>query len=219
MNLGLKSVHSKNQRVEILRAIEAGEAAVHLDDFLFNAVRDLDGDVIRDLDGDPVYENGAIRDNPLTPTRVFQTVAELLAYDAKRIDAAITLNWESGDGNMQEWQMIADPSLAENGTDILESDDGYGFYRTFSTRGPDADDNFATLKDLAALNINSRYTHSQGSPSAVWTVNHNLGFRPRVAVEDLFGQAMLVDAQNVGNGFSTIELRFGSPTTGLAYLG
>lgn len=64
-----------------------------------------------------------------------------------------------------------------------------------------------------------RYTHSQGSPSAVWTVNHNLGFRPRVAVEDLAGQSVLADIQNVGNGFATLEIRFGSPMPGIAYLG
>lgn len=65
----------------------------------------------------------------------------------------------------------------------------------------------------------SRYTHSQGSPSAVWTVNHNLGFRPLVAVEDLSGQSVLADIRNVGNGFSAVEIHLGAPMAGLAFLG
>lgn len=64
----------------------------------------------------------------------------------------------------------------------------------------------------------AQFTHSQGTPQATWTVNHNLGFRPQVVVEDLSGQTMLADVQNVGNGFAALEIRFGSPTAGLAYL-
>lgn len=64
-----------------------------------------------------------------------------------------------------------------------------------------------------------RYAHAQATPSATWVVNHNLGFRPRVAIEDLAGQALLADIQNVGNGFATLEIRFGSPVAGMAYLG
>ena len=214
MNLGIKSVHSRNYRAEILQAIEAGETAVHYDDFLFNAVRDLDGDVIRDLDDDPVYENEAIRDNPLTPTRIFQTVAELLAYPGKLIDTAITLNWEAGDGNMQEWKMVADPHLVET-DDTLESDDGYGFYRTFTTRGPDSDDNFVTFKDLAASQMVQRYTHYQGSPSAVWVCNHNLGRVVNVVIETI--DRGRIAASVTTQDLNTVIITFAFARSGTAY--
>lgn len=57
----------------------------------------------------------------------------------------------------------------------------------------------------------SAYTHSQGLPSTVWTINHNLGRRPSVNVEDSAGSIMEgavdhIDDNNLvitfNNGFS-----------------
>ena len=63
----------------------------------------------------------------------------------------------------------------------------------------------------------SRLTFSQASPAATWVVVHNLGFRPRVAVDNLAGQAIMGDV--IATGINSIEIRFGAPVAGVAYLG
>lgn len=181
-----------------------------------NAILDLDGSVVRDDDDDPVYENDAVRDNPIAATRFFVTVDEMLRADAKKIDTAITLNWFPNDGNMQSWQMVADPKLVENGRDKLLSYDRWGIYRTFSTRGPDADDAFVTFKDLAESQARGRYVHHQGWPSSTWVIVHNLGRVAHVAIEN-------ADSHRVHASVSTIDLnttviRFAAPRSGSAYL-
>lgn len=189
-------------------------------DWYYNAVRDLDGEVVYDLDGDPVYEDGVVRDNPITPTRFFESVAEMLAYPAKEVDTAVTMNWfvdqaGNGDGNMQAWQMIADPSLTPS-RDTLLSYDGYGFYRTFTTRGEDADDNFVTFKDLANAQSFARYTHFQGAPAAIWTVVHNLGRAAHVDIENVDGRRIYASIRTLNP--NTTEIRFAAARSGTAYL-
>lgn len=181
-----------------------------------NASTDEDGEIIHDEDGETVYENDGVFDNPLLPTAVFNTVAEMLAWPGDEIDTAVTLNWFESDGNMQAWQMVAAPDLADNGRDLLESDDGHGVYRTFSTRGPDADDNFVTFKDLGAIQAVGRYTHVQGVPAAVWTITHNLGRVASVIIEN--GDGTRVAAATRTINLNTTEIRFAAARSGTAYL-
>lgn len=63
----------------------------------------------------------------------------------------------------------------------------------------------------------NRFTFSQAVPLVTWVVVHNLGFRPRVAVDNLAGQAIMGDV--VATGINSIEIRFGAPVAGVAYLG
>lgn len=64
-----------------------------------------------------------------------------------------------------------------------------------------------------------RFTFSQSLPLATWTITHNLGFRPRVAVDNLAGQAIMGDVRAIGGGLTQLEIRFGGPVAGIAYLG
>lgn len=63
---------------------------------------------------------------------------------------------------------------------------------------------------------NVRYTHSQGIPSAVWTITHNAGLQPHVAIEDSFGRRVcaFVEVPDL----NTTILRFSGPISGYAYL-
>ena len=60
------------------------------------------------------------------------------------------------------------------------------------------------------------YTHHQGIASAVWHINHNLGFYPNVTVED--------SAENVVEGdiaytdFNNLTITFSASFGGIAYL-
>jgi len=59
------------------------------------------------------------------------------------------------------------------------------------------------------------YEHTQNSPDTVWTVPHNLGYRPNVHVEDsagdtLFGKIDYLDTNN-------LTITFSAPVLGKAY--
>lgn len=58
------------------------------------------------------------------------------------------------------------------------------------------------------------YTHTQASASALWTVNHNLGYRPSVNVLSVGGRLMVADVLHVSSNQVTVS--FDQPTAGLA---
>lgn len=93
----------------------------------FNAIKDTDDSALYDLDGQAIYEPGDWLDNPIAPTRFFDTVDDMLAADGVTIDRAVTMNYSAGDGLRQDWVMMADPTLSDNASNIRETADGYGF--------------------------------------------------------------------------------------------
>lgn len=181
-----------------------------------NALADTDWETLYDVDGDPLYPPNSARDNPPLQIIVFDTVDEMLQYPADKVNEAVTINWEAGDGNMQMWEMIANPEIVPNGNDILASYDGWGVYRSFSCRGKSYEDQFTTRREVGALLGTDRYTHSQGFPLATWSITHGLNRAPNVVVEDVSGQRISVDV--VRTGLNTVELRFAFPRSGTAYL-
>jgi hypothetical protein len=60
----------------------------------------------------------------------------------------------------------------------------------------------------------SAYQHTQNSASATWTVNHNLGYRPNVALTTLGGLLMLAEVLHINT--NQVQVVFDNPTTGLA---
>lgn len=62
----------------------------------------------------------------------------------------------------------------------------------------------------------STYIFTQGIPSTIWTITHNLGFWPSVTVIDSGGS--VIDPDIVYNTNNRVTLTFGSATTGKAYL-
>lgn len=60
------------------------------------------------------------------------------------------------------------------------------------------------------------YRHIQGISSAVWAVNHNLGFYPNVTVEDSAGTIVEGDIDYIDQ--NSLQLTFSSPFSGYAYL-
>jgi hypothetical protein len=61
-----------------------------------------------------------------------------------------------------------------------------------------------------------RYLHTQASPSATWTINHNLGFTPSVAVYSVGG--IEVAAQILVVSPNQVQVLFVTPTAGTATL-
>jgi hypothetical protein len=60
------------------------------------------------------------------------------------------------------------------------------------------------------------YEFTQASPSATWTVTHNLGLHPSVTVVDTGGSVVIPDVHYASVNALTIS--FGSATSGAAYL-
>lgn len=60
------------------------------------------------------------------------------------------------------------------------------------------------------------YVHSQDSPSASWTVTHNLNKRASVSVVDSAGTVIICDVDYVSD--NQVVLNFDSSTSGSAYL-
>jgi hypothetical protein len=60
------------------------------------------------------------------------------------------------------------------------------------------------------------YVHTQTSPSALWTVIHNLGKNPSVEVVDSGGSEIVPDVHY--DNINQVSISFGSATSGKAYL-
>lgn len=59
------------------------------------------------------------------------------------------------------------------------------------------------------------YTHTQSTPSAVWTVAHNLSRRPSVAVTDHLGNLLAADVLYVDADI--VQITHGAPYIGYAH--
>lgn len=84
----------------------------------------------------------------------------------------------------------------------------------------DAKANLVTaINELAARNPSgsgAAYTHLQSAPSALWTINHNLGMRPAVSIVDSSGSE--VEADVAHQSTNQLVIRFAIPVAGLARL-
>lgn len=60
------------------------------------------------------------------------------------------------------------------------------------------------------------YTHSQASPSATWTIPHNLGRRPSVTIVDSAGNVQIGEV--LYNSDNQITVSFAAAFGGYAYL-
>ncbi len=58
------------------------------------------------------------------------------------------------------------------------------------------------------------YLHNQAAPDTVWTVNHNLGFRPNVEIRNAGGQVILADVAHITD--NQLKITFAAPTAGTA---
>jgi hypothetical protein len=67
-----------------------------------------------------------------------------------------------------------------------------------------------------AVNLGGTYVHVQGTPSATWTINHNLDFYPSVEIVNSAGVAVIGDYEYLNT--NTIVARFTDPFAGKAYL-
>ena len=63
---------------------------------------------------------------------------------------------------------------------------------------------------------NVRYTHTQGIPAAVWTIPHNTGLQPHIAIIDSIGRRVCAAVEIPDP--NTAVLRFAAAISGYAYL-
>lgn len=180
------------------------------------AIADEDDTNLQDSDGIAIVDEADPIESPIRQTRIFNTVADMLASESGSWDLALTRNWTGSDGNKQLWLMVQDVALADNGADTLEMNDGFGFAHTFTTRGPDAGDNFATIDSVTLAIAGTRYTHTQAVAALSWNITHTLGGRPSVTTVDATGAETKGDVQYVSD--SIIVVAFSNAVAGFAYL-
>lgn len=73
-----------------------------------------------------------------------------------------------------------------------------------------------TTGDVNTLIKNARYVHNQGSPSATWTIRHNLGWYPSVTAVDLSQNLFFGDVRYIDQ--NTCQLILAGETSGYAYV-
>lgn len=83
------------------------------------------------------------------------------------------------------------------------------------TAAPDPHPQYITAGDLGVLSGDARYRHVQSTPSALWTIVHNLGKQPSLSVVDTSGQVVIGDVTYTN--LNTIVVQFSAPFSGEAY--
>ncbi|MGZ8181454.1 MAG: hypothetical protein ACXWT1_05815 [Methylobacter sp.] len=59
-----------------------------------------------------------------------------------------------------------------------------------------------------------QYQHTQSTPAAIWTVNHNLGYRPTVQITTLGGR--LIWGETLHTSINQVVIYLDIPSAGLA---
>jgi hypothetical protein len=66
------------------------------------------------------------------------------------------------------------------------------------------------------IDVPVAYTHAQGTPATTWTITHNLGWYPNVAIVDSSGAQVEGDITYVN--VNTVSATFSAAFSGAAYL-
>lgn len=69
---------------------------------------------------------------------------------------------------------------------------------------------------LQGVSGDQHYHHVQSTPSATWTITHNLGKRPSVTVVDSGGNEWITSVEHLSE--NSLTIRFSAPFSGNAYL-
>ncbi len=73
-----------------------------------------------------------------------------------------------------------------------------------------------TTTSLISIVGGSTYVHTQSSPSATWSISHNLGRRPSVTVVDSAGTVVIGEVTYLSD--NTLRVEFSAGFSGQAYL-
>ena len=69
---------------------------------------------------------------------------------------------------------------------------------------------------LQGTSGDKHYQHVQSTPSATWSITHNLGKRPSVTVVDSGGNEWITAVEHISD--NALVIRFTAPFSGNAYL-
>ena len=138
---------------------------------------------------------------------VMNKVPELPGNNAEQVAALVSL--PAGESvELQAFISDVEGEVIPSGTALTVSRYGSGSQGVPGPPGPEGPPG-AGVEDLT-------YVHTQGTPSDTWMVVHNLGRWPSVEVVDTGGSVVIPSVRYID--VNTVELSFGSPTTGKAYV-
>lgn len=63
--------------------------------------------------------------------------------------------------------------------------------------------------------VGGSYTHTQGTASTLWVINHNLGYKPAVTALDSYGSEIEGDTQHISTSQCTITFAYSVSGTAL----
>jgi hypothetical protein len=107
--------------------------------------------------------------------------------------------------------VVTPGSSASQGTLVVGTGQG-GAVGPAGPAGPAGKDGVNGLDGLPG----GAFIYNQGSPATVWTIVHNLGFRPQVSVVD--SANIVVEGDYSYPDANTMVLTFSSAFSGVAYL-
>ena len=139
-------------------------------------------------------------------------VISQLVGDGTSQSFTVTHDFGSRDVQVSVYRAIA--PFDEVVADIERTDATTVTVRTLTV--PATDEYRVVVAGTSLAGEDKNHVHTQGSPSATWTVAHNLGKWPAVDVVDTGNSVVIPSATYID--INTVQLTFGSPTSGKAFV-
>ena len=84
-----------------------------------------------------------------------------------------------------------------------------------NTNGSLTDEAYYVFSNTTTAGADKKYTHTQSSAAATWTITHNLDKQPAVSVVDSTDNVIICEVEYTS--LNQVELRFSTPYSGKAY--
>lgn len=84
-----------------------------------------------------------------------------------------------------------------------------------NTNGSLTDEAYYVFSNTTTAGADKKYTHTQSSAAATWTITHNLDKQPAVSVVDSTENVIICEVEYTS--LNQVELRFSTPYSGKAY--
>lgn len=73
---------------------------------------------------------------------------------------------------------------------------------------------FYTAYDTSTIITSGGFEYTQSVPATVWTINHNLGYKPVIQLSNVLGEVVLADIEHLST--TTSRVTFNIPMLGVA---
>ena len=117
---------------------------------------------------------------------------------------------EIGDPNVRGEYFVTSSYDYEPDTNFIVVD-----VTAVNTNGSLTDEAYYVFSNTTTAGADKKYTHTQSSAAATWTITHNLDKQPAVSVVDSTDNVIICEVEYTS--LNQVELRFSTPYSGKAY--